>query len=96
MAALMTSTIRVKDREKLQDYLQQVKALGAQYGAEMLFSGPAQGPIAGDQDHDLVVIVRFPTTEDIDALFGSEAYAPLLGLREAAADMVILKYQDAA
>lgn len=94
MTALMISTINVKKPEKLAEYLTRVKQLGAQHGAELVFSGPAQGAIAGAQDHEMVVIARFPSVEDIDALFASAAYQPLIALREKAADMTIVKYSE--
>ncbi|MEL6959641.1 MAG: DUF1330 domain-containing protein [Pseudomonadota bacterium] len=69
MSALMISTISVKDKAKLGEYLPKVSQLRARYGAEMVFRGPAQGAIAGAQDHQMAVVVRFPSVADIDALF---------------------------
>lgn len=96
MTALMISTITVKEPAKLQEYLPKVKAHGNDYGAELIFSGPATGAVAGALDHQMVVIARFPTIQDIDALFASEAYQPLLSLRKDAAEMTIIKYQEQA
>ncbi len=94
MTALMISTITVKRPDKLQEYLPKVKVLGAEFGAQMVFSGPAAGSVVGALDHQMVVIVRFPTLDHIDDLFASEAYQPLIALRQEAADMSIIKYQE--
>lgn len=96
MSALMISTIKVKDPEKLKAYLMQVSQIGARFGAEMAFRGPLEGMVLGEADHQMVVAVRFPTTADIDALFAAPDYAPLIALREAAAEMTISKYEDAS
>lgn len=96
MSALMISMINVKDQAKLGEYLAKVSQLGAGYGAEMVFKGPALGVIAGAQDHQMVVVVRFPSVASIDALFSSDDYKPLIALREEAADMTIVKYQQNA
>lgn len=94
MPALMISMINVKQPAKLQEYLPKVKQLGATFGAELVFSGPAAGTVAGTLDHQMVVIARFPTVEDIDALFASAEYQPLIALRKEAAEMTIIKYQE--
>lgn len=94
MTALMISMINVKQPAKLQEYLPKVKQLGTSFGAELVFSGPAAGAVAGALDHQMVVIARFPTVDDIDALFASAEYQPLVSLREEAADMTIIKYQQ--
>lgn len=94
MTALMISTIKVKQPEKLQEYLPKVSQLGSRHGAELVFKGPVKGAIAGAEDHQMVVVVRFPSVADIDALFASDEYQPLLALREEAADMTIIKYQE--
>lgn len=96
MSALMISMINVKQPAKLQDYLPKVKRLGTSFGAELVFSGPAAGAVVGEPDHQMVVIARFPTVDDIDALFASAEYQPLVSLREEAADMTIIKYQESS
>ncbi|MFY0597363.1 MAG: DUF1330 domain-containing protein [Cognatishimia sp.] len=96
MVALMISTITVKNEAKLGEYLPKVSQLGARYGAELVFRGPAQGTITGALDHQMSVIVRFPSVAEIDALFASNDYKELISLREEAADMTIVKYEQSA
>lgn len=93
MSAVMISMIKVKNKDKLQEYMQKVMQLGTQYDAEMLFRGPVSGVVKGEADHDIAVVVRFPSLEAIDALFASEEYQPLINIREEASDMQIIKYQ---
>ena len=93
MSALMVSRIKVKDPVKLKQYLQDVQKVAAPYGAEMVFRGKREKTIAGDDDNAMVVIVKFPDAESIDNLFGSEAYQPLIALREEAAEMHMTSYE---
>lgn len=95
MSAIMISTIKVKNPEKLQEYLKKVKRIGDQLGAEMLFNGPAIGTILGKLDHQMVIAIKFPSLEAIDQLFASDEYQPLIPLRNEAAEMQIIKYQHA-
>jgi uncharacterized protein (DUF1330 family) len=92
MSALMISTARTKSPEKLQDYLQKVRPIGARHGAEMLFIGQVSGMVHGDVDHQLVVVVKFPSVQAIDAMYADADYQPLVALRDEAADMTIVKY----
>ena len=96
MSALMVSRIKVRDPAKLRQYLQAVQKLAAPYGAEMVFRGTRKKTIGGDDDNAMVVVVRFPDAESIDALFSSDAYRPLEALREEAAEMQMTSYETLA
>ncbi len=93
MSALMVSRIKVKDPAKLKQYLQDVQKVAAPYGAEMVFRGKRDKTIAGDDDNAMVVVVKFPDAASIDNLFSSEAYQPLVVLREEAAEMHMTSYE---
>jgi uncharacterized protein (DUF1330 family) len=68
MSAFMIATITVKDREKVTEYLAKSRAVAAQYGAEMVLRGQADQVLTGQPgDHRMVVIVRFPSREKIEA-----------------------------
>lgn len=94
MSALMVSMIKVKNQEKLAQYLKQVTQIARGYGAEIVFRGKGMGSVEGQQDHDLAVVVRFPSVGDIDAMYACDEYEPLEDLRGEAADMTILKYEQ--
>ncbi len=94
MSAFMIVTITVKNPEKLQQYIAKVQKVSAQYGAELLHRGKIGRALSGhDKDHDLAVVVRFPSIEKIDAWYDSEEYQPLIALREEGADMKITSYE---
>jgi len=94
MSAFMLATVKVKDPDKFQDYLSKVQKLSVNYGAQLLASGKAVRAITeGEREHDITIVVKFPDTESIDSLFGSEEYQELIPLREDGASMVITSHQ---
>ncbi len=96
MSALMIARIAVKDADKFQTYLAKTREVATPFGAEMVFRGAVQAALTGDVDHQVVVVVRFPSVEAIDEWYRSDAYQPLIPLREAAADMEMTSYQVVA
>ncbi len=94
MSAFMLATVKVKDPVKLQEYLTKVQKLSVSYGAQLLAKGKAMRSItAGEMGHDVTIVVKFPDTESIDSLFGSDEYQELIPLREDGASMAITSHQ---
>ena len=87
MSALMIARITVKNLKKFEEYLAKTKKVAAPYGAELVFQGNANRALTGDEDHSVVVIVKFPSVEKIDAWFASDGYRPLVALRDQGANM---------
>lgn len=93
MSALMIARITVKDPQKFQDYLARTQQVAAPHGAELLYRGKVERALTGGgNDHELAVVVKFPSTADIDAWFDSDAYQALTSLRDAGADMQMTSY----
>jgi len=44
-------------------------------------------------DHEIAIIVKFPTVAKLDEWYGSDAYQPLIALRDTGADMRITSYE---
>ena len=94
MSALMIARVTIKDPEKFQEYIAKTREVAATYGAELVFRAKADRALAGEgKDHDLTIIVRFPSLEKINEWFGSDAYRPLKALREEGADMQMTSYE---
>ena len=94
MSALMIARITVKDPSKFQDYLARTQQVAAPYGAELLHRGKVDRALTGgDCDHELAIIVKFPSLERIDEWYGSDAYQPLMALRDEGADMRMTSYE---
>ncbi len=92
MSALMIARITVKDPEKFQDYLTKTQKVAATYGAELVHRGTVDTALNGRDDHRLVVIAKFPSLDKINEWYRSDAYRPLMALRDQGADMQMTSY----
>ncbi len=93
MSALMIARITVKDPALFQDYLAKTRQVAAPYGAELVYRGKVGSDLTGEaRDHELAVIVRFPSLQAIDDWHGSDAYRPLMALRDEGAEMRMTSY----
>ena len=94
MSALMIARITVKDPAKFQEYLAKTQAVAAPYGAELVHRGKVDKALTGeDADHELAVIVKFPSLAKIDEWYGSDAYRPLKALRDEGTTMHMTSYE---
>ena len=94
MSALMIATAAVKNPEKFQQYLTKTQEVAAPYGAELLVRGKADRSLTDhDNNHDVVVVVRFPSIEKIEEWIGSDEYRPLIPLRDEGSDMKMTSYE---
>ncbi len=94
MPAILISRFNVKDPAKFREYLTANKEIAKPYGAELLFVGKSEQVLNGNEDNNMVVVVKFPDTGQINAWFGSDAYQPPIPIREAAADMQMTSYRS--
>jgi uncharacterized protein (DUF1330 family) len=96
MAAFFIAQVKLKNGEKFQAYAAQTKAIFADYGAELITRGKAMGSIAGDVTHDAVAVMKFPDMQKLEAAFATDAYQAIVPLRDEAADITIVKYEQPA
>ena len=96
MAAFFIAQVKLKDGEKFQAYAAQAKAIFADYGAELITRGKAMGSIAGDVTHDAVAVMKVPDMQKLEAAFATDAYQAIVPLRDEAADITIVKYEQPA
>jgi uncharacterized protein (DUF1330 family) len=54
------------------------------------------GSIAGDVSHDTVAVVKFPGMQILEAAFATDAYQAIVPLRDEAADITVVKYEQPA
>lgn len=93
MSAFFIVAATIKDQEKYQRYAQGVGPTLAAHGGKALRRGKAVRSLAGDLDHQSVVIVEFPDLAALDAWHASDEYQALIPLRTEAADMTITSYE---
>jgi len=93
MAAYLVGNISVKDVGLWQKYVAGVGESLAPFDSRIIFRGQLVRVLAGQQEHDLIVVIEFPDHATLDAWFGSEKYQALIPLRDQAADVVITTYK---
>lgn len=95
MSACVIGHITVKDADKWAQYRAQVPATLAPWGAELLFRGQLGSLLCGSHRHSDTVVIRFPDSASITGWYQSAAYKALLPLRQAAADLDLIAFNDA-
>ena len=84
MAAYLIADIEVTDPEAYAEYRRTVGASIAAFGGRFLARGGATVSLEGNWMPKRIVIVEFPSTERLQAWYGSPEYAPALALRKRA------------
>ena len=93
MAAYLVGHITVKDDGLWQKYMAGVKESLAPFDCKIIFRGQLDKILAGQHDHNLVVVIEYPDQTTLDNWYGSEKYQSLIPLRDKAADVVITTYK---
>lgn len=93
-AAYVIGHITVIDPEKWAEYRGRVPATLAPWGAELMLRGKRVAILAGGHAYEDVVVIRFPDQAAIDGWHSSAAYQALIPLRQQAAEVVLLAYQE--
>ena len=93
MTAYLVGHITVKDDELWQQYVSGVQESISPFNAKVIFRGQLVEVLAGQHEHDLVVVIEFPDQSALDHWFNSEKYQSLIPLRDKAANVVITTYK---
>ena len=93
MAAYLVGHITVKDDELWQEYVSGVQESISPFDAKVVFRGQLDKVLAGQHEHDLVVVIEFPDQSTLDNWFNSEKYQSLIPLRDKAANVTITTYK---
>ena len=92
--AYIVGHITVKNAEKWTEYRNQVPATLEPWGAKLVLRGKLVATLAGIHPHSDIVVIRFPDKEAANDWYSSPAYQALIPLRELAAEMVVLVYEE--
>ena len=93
MAVYLVGQIKVKDQQLWNEYVAGVSESLDPFAAEIVFRGKLLEVLAGEQDKDLVVVIKFAGQAVLNDWFTSEKYQSLISLRDQSADVVITTYQ---
>lgn len=92
--AYVIGHITVKDPGQWARYRDQVPATLAPWGAELLLRGKLAGVLGGSHAHTDTVVIRFPDLEAVNGWHSSAAYQALIPLRQTAADVDLLIFEE--
>jgi uncharacterized protein (DUF1330 family) len=94
VSAYLVGHVTVKDPGRWQQYVAGVARSLEPYGGEVVFRGRRASLLAGAHGHDRAVVIRFADHAALLRWFGSPAYQALVPLRDAAADVVLVGYEE--
>lgn len=92
MSSYLIGQITVKNDALWQEYVAGVSESLAPFDASILFRGRQSGVLAGENSHELVVVIEFSDDDTVDTWFHSKKYQSLIPLRDRAADVTITTY----
>ena len=84
MAAYMIGEIEVTDPKAYEEYRRQVDAVNQKYGGKFLARGGRVEVLEGDASAKRMVLLEFPSMEQLLKWYRSPEYAPLIKLRQKA------------
>jgi uncharacterized protein (DUF1330 family) len=87
MPAYMIIESKVKDAESYARYIEQVPPIVAAHGGRYLVRGGKVTPMTGGWTPERIIILEFPSKEDIRRCFSSPEYKKISPLRDAGADL---------
>lgn len=94
MSAYVIGHITVKDAEKWEAYRRQVPATLEPWHGEVVFRGRLAVVLAGEHRHSDAVVIQFPDRDALQAWYRSAEYQALIPLRNEAADIVLISYDE--
>ncbi|MBF0381001.1 MAG: DUF1330 domain-containing protein [Magnetococcales bacterium] len=94
MSAYLVGHITVHDKPLWNRYVAGVAESLLPYKAELLFRGEKVKVLAGSHDRQNVVVIRFTDMQTLNSWFGSDTYQALIPLRDSAADVTLITYDQ--
>jgi uncharacterized protein (DUF1330 family) len=72
----MVAVFRIEDRSWVRDYVRTVKEIVAAHGGTYLTRSTDAAHPEGNNPVDLVVVLKFPSVDDLHSFYNDEAYKP--------------------
>lgn len=88
MSAYIVGRMRILNRDWMDEYFSQVPALIEAHGGRFLVKGGEPGQLEGsDTLPDAAFILHFPDRASAEAFWHSDAFAPLIKLRQTGSEL---------
>ncbi|MFA6350106.1 MAG: DUF1330 domain-containing protein [Candidatus Omnitrophota bacterium] len=78
----MIIEIKIKDSVPYAKYVENVRSIVEKYKGKYLSRGSKITPIFGDWDPERMVLIEFPSSDDVHRWLQSDEYKRVAGLRE--------------
>ena len=95
MAAYVIGEIEVTDPALYDEYRKQVLATVTKFGGRFLVRGGGVEALEGGWSPKRVVVLEFPSMDEIRKWYGSPEYAPLIKLRQRASNGKLIALEGA-
>lgn len=82
MVHFLIEILRIRDREKYGQYLQQAEPILRSFGGAYVFRSESFEVVSGEWDAQRFVCISFPDASRLKQCFESEAYARISHLRK--------------
>jgi uncharacterized protein (DUF1330 family) len=86
MPAYLIADTYIKDAATYDEYKKQVAPIIARYGGRFLVRGGKLEVLEGTWRPERLVVIEFPSMEALKSWYASPEYAPVLAMRQPAAD----------
>ena len=93
MPAYLVGNISVKDETLWEKYVAGVQESLAPFECKIIFRGTLASVLAGNHNHDRIVVIEFADLSTLNNWFHSEKYQSIIPIRDQAADVVITTYE---
>jgi uncharacterized protein (DUF1330 family) len=84
MAAYVIGEVEVTDPATYEDYRKQVPAVVTKYGGRFIVRGGKAESLEGGWAPKRIVVLEFPSVQQVQKWYRSAEYAPLIELRQRA------------
>lgn len=95
MAAYMIVRVRVTDPEQYAEYMKLTPDIVAQFGGTFIVRGGDVVTLEGEAETRRMVVVEFPSSEQAQAFYHSEAYQAAIAVRRDAAEAQFIVVEGA-
>jgi len=81
MSVYLIVEIEVRNQEMYRQYVEKVPKVIAEFGGRYLSQGGRIRPLSGDWNPERIVIIEFPSLEQLQGCFSSPAYQKIAPFR---------------
>lgn len=82
MPAYVLIEIEIHDRDTYFQYIEKARPIVESYGGRYLVRGGQTTPLFGDWNPERIILIEFPSRENIERCFSSTEYLDIKNLRE--------------